>query len=68
MKLVPQMMVYTAIWKSTKLFKEYNNGCSKLTSLLVSDTLQATSLIFILRTKYWELLFLADTSAVEDEK
>jgi hypothetical protein len=67
MNLVPQMPVYTAIWKSTKLFNEDNNGCSKLTSLLVSDTFQTTSLIFILGMKYWELLFLADTSAVEDE-
>ena len=52
MNLVPQMLVYTAIWKSTKLFNDDNNGCSKLTSFLVSDTFQATSLIFILRIKY----------------
>lgn len=52
MNLVPQMPVYTAIWKSTKLFNEDNNGCSKLTSLLVSDTFQTTSLIFILGMKY----------------
>jgi len=68
MNLVPQMLVYIAVWKSTIFFNEDNNGCSKLTSLLVSHNSQATSLIFILRIKYRKLLFLADTSAVEDEK
>jgi hypothetical protein len=52
MNLVPQMLVYIAVWKSTNFFNEDNNGYSELTSFLVSDISQATSPIFILRMKY----------------